>query len=112
MIPHERTLVKKLDGKPFALVGINSDVDKTMIASNLKKHQVTWRSFPCGEEGTQGPIPAEWNVQGWPTLYLIDHQGVIRKKWVGSPDTDEEKEAFDDEVEKYVKIAETAAKKN
>jgi len=111
MIPHERSLVKKLEGKPFALIGVNSDRDKKMIAENLKKHQVTWRSFWCGEEGTGGPIPSEWNVAGWPTLYLIDHHGVIRKKWLGSPDSEEEKKAFDDEVEKYVELAEQAAKK-
>jgi hypothetical protein len=110
MIPHERSLVKKLEGKPFVLLGVNSDRDKEMIATNLKKHQVTWRSFWCGEDGTGGTIPAEWNVSGWPTLYLIDHQGVIQKKWIGSPDTEEEKKAFDDEVEKHVKIAEAAAK--
>ena len=112
MIPHERSLVKKLEGKPFALIGVNSDRDKGTIAPNLKLHQVTWRSFCCGEEGTSGSIPAEWNVSSWPTLYLIDHQGVIRKRWIGSPDTEQEKKEFDDEVEKYVKIAEQAGKKS
>ena len=112
MIPHERSLVQKLEGKPFALIGINSDRDdKEVIEKGLKEHKVTWRSFSCGPQGTRGPIPTEWNIQGWPTLFLIDHKGVIRKKWVGSPDTAEEKKAFDDEVEKYVKIAEEEVKK-
>jgi hypothetical protein len=25
-------------------------------------------------KGTQGPIPTQWNVRGWPTLYVIDHK--------------------------------------
>jgi hypothetical protein len=29
MIPHERSLVERLKDKPFALLGVNSDVDKS-----------------------------------------------------------------------------------
>ena len=110
MIPHERSLVQKLEGKPFALIGVNSDQDKQTIEKGLKEHKVTWRSFQNKREG-KPDIAKEFKVQGWPTLYLIDHNGVIRKKWLGSPDTEEEKKAFDDEVEKYVKIAEADGKK-
>lgn len=80
MIPHERSLVNRMEGKPFALLGVNSDRDKKLIAEKNKERQVTWRSFWCGEKGTNGPIPTRWNVQGWPTLYFIDHKGVIVKK--------------------------------
>ena len=31
MFPHERSLVKRLENKPFALIGINSDKDKNLI---------------------------------------------------------------------------------
>jgi hypothetical protein len=27
-----------------------------------------------------GPIATAWNVRGWPTLYILDHNGVIRYK--------------------------------
>lgn len=37
-------------------------------------------------------------MQGFPTLYLIDHKGVIRKSWLGGP---EEKE-LDELVDKLV----------
>ena len=39
---------------------------------------LTWRSFWCGERGTDGPIPTLWNVRGWPTIYVLDAKGVIR----------------------------------
>jgi hypothetical protein len=109
MIPHERSLVQKLEGKPFSLIGVNSDRDKETIEKGLKEHKVTWRSFKNKQEG-KADISSEFNVKGWPTLYLIDHKGVIRKKWLGSPDSEEEKKAFDDIVEKYVKIAELEKK--
>lgn len=80
MFPHERSLVKRMEGRPFALIGVNSDDNKDFIAEQNKKHEVTWRSFWCGKEGPSGPIPSKWNVRGWPTLYFIDHKGVIVKK--------------------------------
>jgi hypothetical protein len=80
MFPHERSLVKRLEGKPFALIGVNSDQSKDYAKKQNDKEQVTWRSFWCGQEGTGGPIPAKWNVSSWPTLYFIDHKGVIRHK--------------------------------
>jgi|SRR5712675_2061728 len=82
MIPHERSLVEKLKDKPFTLIGVNSDTDKALIRREAKEKGVTWRSFWCGDKGTGGPIPAKWNVNGWPTIYVIDDQGVIRFKGV------------------------------
>src|SRR5438105_3589593 len=105
MIPHERSLVKKLEGKPFALVGVNSDQDPEQLKKDIKENEVTWRSFQNQRKG-DNPKPKaiadEWNVQGWPTLYLIDHKGVIKKKWLGSPGN----EVLDKEVEKLVQAAE------
>ena len=82
MFPHERSLVKRLAAEPFALIGVNSDVDKAALAPVLEKEQITWRSFWNGPKGTQGPISTAWNVKGWPTIYVLDHEGVIRFKGV------------------------------
>ena len=101
MYPHERSLVKRLEGKPFALVGVNSDQDKAELKKAMEKENITWRSFWNGGS-TAGPISTRWAIQGWPTLYLIDHKGVIRKKWVGSPAGD----VMDKEIDKLVKEAE------
>ena len=106
MYPHERSLVKKMENKPFALIGVNSDPDREALKEVLKKEQITWRSFWNGPEGTRGPISTNWKVHGWPTLYMIDARGTIRYKWYGSPDTEEELKAFDAQVEKLVQEAE------
>ena len=80
MIPHERSLVNKLKDQPFALIGVNSDREKDYYYQQQKEMEVTWRSFWCGDKGTSGPIPSKWNVRGWPTIYILDHKGVIRFK--------------------------------
>jgi hypothetical protein len=106
MYPHERSLVKKLESKPFALVGINSDKDRDALKEVLKKEEITWRSFWNGGS-TGGPISTEWNVQGWPTLYVIDHKGVIRHKHLGSPGD----KVLDEELDKLITEAEKSTQK-
>jgi hypothetical protein len=82
MFPHERSLVKELASKPFALIGVNSDPDLEKLKEMNAKEQISWRSFwdGPGPEGTRGPIAKAWNVQGWPTIYLLDPSGKIRFK--------------------------------
>ena len=79
MIPHERSLVKRLEGKPFALLGINSDQDRFEIRRTCRAEQITWQSWFDGG-GTSGPIASAWGVRGWPTIYVLDAKGVIRYK--------------------------------
>jgi hypothetical protein len=106
MYPHERSLVKRLADKPFALIGVNSDKDKEKLKKDMEENQITWRSFWNGPEGTGGPISKEWRIQGWPSLFVIDHKGVLRHKYVGSPG----EKVLDEVIENLVKEAEAAQK--
>jgi hypothetical protein len=94
MFPHERSLVKRLADKPFALIGVNSDGDLDKLKPRLEEENITWRSFWNGPDGTQGPISTEWNVKGWPTIYVLDHEGVIRYKGVRGEQMDEAVDAL------------------
>lgn len=85
MYPHERSLVKQLAGKPFVLLGVNSDPDRAALKQVMEQEGITWRSFWNGPEGTNGPIAQAWNVHAWPTMYVLDAEGKIRFKSRGSP---------------------------
>jgi hypothetical protein len=101
MYPHERSLVEKFAGKPFAILGVNSDPDRDRIREIVKEKALTWRSWWDG--GTDGPIATRWNVRGWPTVYIIDHEGVIRAR-------DPHGEQIDRALAELVPKAEAAAK--
>ena len=103
MFPHERSLVKKMEGKPFVLLGVNGDDGDTPQALKEKneKQQITWRSFR-NNRGGKDSIAEEWGLEGWPTLYVIDAKGIIRHKWVGSPGD----EVLDKAIEELVKETE------
>ena len=77
MYPHERSLAKKLESKPFILLGINSDQSKYALKKVIAKEKMTWRSWFDGG-GISGPIASNYNVRQWPAIYVLDHHGVIR----------------------------------
>src|SRR4051812_7315537 len=103
MYPHERSLVKKFEGKPFVIIGVNSDKDREKLKEVVKKEELTWRSFWNGGS-TRGRISTDWNIRGWPTLYVIDAKGVLRYKCL-----DGKGEKLEEEIEKCLKDSEVAA---
>ncbi len=80
MYPHERSLVKDLQDQPFALLGVNSDKDLDKLRPRLEAENISWRSFWNGPDGTRGPISQAWDVMGWPTIYFLDGDGIIRER--------------------------------
>ncbi len=97
MYPHERSLVKRLADKPFALLGINSDPDQDALKPRLIEEAITWPSWRDGD--TSGPIATQWNVSGWPTIYVLDSKGVIRNRDVREESLDKAVDALLAEME-------------
>ena len=104
MYPHERSLVSEYASRPFAIIGVNSDDDREVLKERILEESITWRSF-WNRGSTRGPISTTWNVSGWPTLYLIDHEGVIRHKGLRG-------DKLDTALEELVPKAEEALKKS
>jgi thiol-disulfide isomerase/thioredoxin len=75
--PQERELVRRNAGKPFALLGVNNDADRSSVRGLMKKENITWRSWWDGGD-SGNPIAGAWTVRAWPTGYVIDHLGVVR----------------------------------
>jgi peroxiredoxin len=72
----------------------------------MTKEKLTWRSFADPGALGQGAIATKWNLSATPTFYVLDHKGVIRHKWVGSPG----EKAIDAALEKLIKEAEKREK--
>jgi len=102
MIPHTTKLVEKMKNKPFVFVSVSADEKKETLKEFIKGTPMPWTHW---WEGTGG-IVRDWEVEAFPTIYVIDAKGVIRKKIVGA-----NSKAIDDEVEKLVKEAEEAKSK-
>ena len=102
MLPHEKALVKRMNDKPFALLGINNDGKAEEVRPRFEKEGITWRN---AIESEKDPLASKWNVSGYPNLYVIDAKGVIRHHWIGSPG----EEMLDKSID--VLIAEASAKR-
>src|SRR5688572_14229000 len=77
MVPHNVELAAKWKAEPFVLLGINSDPgSRDDLAAKFAENKIEYPNILQGT--TSGPIPTEWNVRGWPTLIVIDKEGVIR----------------------------------
>jgi hypothetical protein len=63
----------------------------------VDKEKLNWRSL-----ADRRVISLKWSARGTPTYYAIDHQGVIRYKWIGYPGA----KAIDAGLEKLIKEAE------
>jgi hypothetical protein len=96
MVPHERSLVKRLEGKPFALLGVNFDDNKDEMKKSEEKNQITWRSW---FDGREGPIGKKWQIKYLPAIYVLDANGVIRYKGVRDKAMDEAVNALLKEAE-------------
>ncbi len=82
MIPHERELVKKLQGQPFAFIGISADDKVAELRRVITAERITW---PNIFDGRDGPIQRQYNVQYYPNIYVLDAAGMIRFKDVRGP---------------------------
>lgn len=82
MIPHNVELSARWKDEPFVLLGINSDAGSR---DDLKqKFESNGIRYPNILEGsTEGPIQMAWGIPGWPTLVVIDKDGVIRYRGHG-----------------------------
>ncbi|MCK6446602.1 MAG: TlpA family protein disulfide reductase [Planctomycetes bacterium] len=78
MLPDAKALVQRLANERFSLLGVNSDGDHATLRERLEREGVVWRQALDGD--TNGPIATRWNVQSWPTLVLLDADGVIRSR--------------------------------
>jgi thiol-disulfide isomerase/thioredoxin len=101
MIPHERELVKKLEGRPFVLVSISTDAKAETLKKFVENEPMPWTHWWDGDDGQ---VMQKLNIMSWPTIYVLDAKGVIRFKGVRG-------EAMDKAVETLLREVEPAVRK-
>ena len=67
----------------------------------MAKHKISWRTID-----DDGDINRQWNFPATPAFYIIDHEGAIRRKWVGKPG----EKSVDAALEKLIHEAEKTAR--
>ena len=73
-MPHLRTLVKRMQGRPFTLLGVNSYDSAETYRQKVGEFGVTW---PVVFQGDATPVADLYRVRGYPTIYVLDAEGRI-----------------------------------
>ena len=83
--PYQRGMLKIYDEDDVVLLGVNSDAKLETIQQAKIDEELPYRTWWDGHSqpdadvaATEGPIATEWNVSGWPAIYVLDEEGVIR----------------------------------
>ena len=83
-VPHERALVERLKGQPFALLGVDcNEKSKDEARAVMARERMTWPSWYDEGDGA-GPIAKRYHVRGFPRTFVIDTKGIIRSRGISS----------------------------
>jgi thiol-disulfide isomerase/thioredoxin len=105
LVPHERELVANHKNEPFVLLGVSVDRSISDIEKVEQNGKVTWRNW-WFEGRERDEVLKTWRVEGFPTIILIDHNGIIQHRWYGNPGFGE----IDKEVNKLIQDAKQYAR--
>jgi thiol-disulfide isomerase/thioredoxin len=84
LVPHEKEIIQQFKDRPFVVFGVSADESREDLRDVEKEERVNWRSL--WDNG--GSIAETWNVHSWPTLFLVDHEGMVRYRFKGAtPET-------------------------
>ena len=83
--PYHRFAMEQYKDEPIVFLGVNSDADPEVILASKARGEApdyrTWwdgHSQPDAEiVATEGPIATAWEVRAWPSVYVLDQEGVI-----------------------------------
>ena len=99
-----------MQGKPFALIGVNINChEPAKLKEVMAKEQLHFRSLTDTPDGEGlGVIGSAWNLFGTPTVFVLDHKGVIRYRQIGMLTTAvaDHAKAIDEVLKKLIREAE------
>jgi peroxiredoxin len=94
--PKIRRLSEKYKNELF-VIGINLDTRKELWEIETKRDSITWINLSDGK-GTFGGAFTTYGIEAFPTYILIDPQGRLIERWIGS-----ESEIYFEKLSKYLK---------
>ena len=103
--PYLERLHRRMDGKPFALVGVSADQDRATLEAFLAEEGLPWPQIWDG--GHQ--VTEAFGVDSWPSYIILDHEGRPVAKLTGWGD--QHGRMLDREIARHMGRAQRAAKK-
>jgi cytochrome c biogenesis protein CcmG, thiol:disulfide interchange protein DsbE len=80
--PSLETISRRLKDKGVTVVGVSIDVDEGAYKNFLQQHNVTFTTVRDPDQKSS----SLYGTTGWPETFIVDRQGVLRRKFVGPVD--------------------------
>ena len=93
--PKLRNMLDALPSEHFQIIGVNVDAEIETVTEYLASEPLAWTVWYVGEDSE---LVRKWHITGYPTYVLIDPEGRILKKHVGTYDAQ-----FRSEIEEAVR---------
>lgn len=81
-LPSLMRMQDRLRARGVTVLGVSVDVDGDAYHRFLQQRGVNFMTIRDPEQ----KIPSLYGTTGWPETYIIDRQGVMRRKFVGAVD--------------------------
>lgn len=81
-LPSLMRMQDRLRARGVTVLGVSIDVDGDAYHRFLQQRGVNFMTIRDPEQ----KIPSLYGTTGWPETYIIDRQGVMRRKFVGAVD--------------------------
>jgi peroxiredoxin len=81
-LPSLVTMQERMRGKGVVVLGVSIDVDGDAYHRFIKQRDVNFLTVRDPEQ----KVAAMYGTTGWPETYVIDREGVLRRKFVGAVD--------------------------
>ena len=81
-LPSLMTMQDRMRSRGIVVVGVSIDVDENAYHRFLKERGINFLTVRDPEQ----KVAEMYGTSGWPETYIIDRQGVIRRKVVGAID--------------------------
>ena len=81
-LPSLMNLQDRMQERGVTVLGVSIDVDGDAYHRFLKLHNINFLTVRDPEQKVAGM----YGTTGWPETYIIDRQGVLRRKFVGPVD--------------------------
>jgi cytochrome c biogenesis protein CcmG/thiol:disulfide interchange protein DsbE len=81
-LPSLMTMQDRMRSRGVVVLGVSIDVDEDAYHRFLKQRGINFLTVRDPEQKVAGM----YGTSGWPETYVIDRQGVVRRKFVGAVD--------------------------
>jgi peroxiredoxin len=72
-VPSLRLMSRRMEKDPFVLLSVSTDTDKATLTDFVAKHEMSWPQV----WDERHELARKFQVEGYPTYMLVDHQGEI-----------------------------------